>query len=78
MFLFVVFLRKNPPLNNWWGSGGNENTQNLSAAHLVGQIGQQIQNKVPHPLDELLQGLEEEAIQHKLLRLQIDHHLINI
>lgn len=53
-------------------------TWNLSAAHLVGQVGQQVKDEVSHPLDELLQGLEGGAVQHKLLRLQIDHHLINI
>lgn len=47
-------------------------------AHLVGQVGQQVENKVSHPLDELLQGLKRGAIQHKLLGLQIDHHFINI
>lgn len=47
-------------------------------SHLVGQVGQQVEDKVSHPLDELLQGLKGGAIQHKLLRLQIDHHLINI
>lgn len=41
-------------------------------AHLVGQVGQQVEDKVSHPLDELLQGLKGGAVQHKLLSLQID------
>ena len=47
-------------------------------AHLVGQVGQQVKDKVSHPLDKLLQGLKGGAVQHKLLCLQIDHDLINI
>lgn len=48
------------------------------AAHLVGQIGQQVEDKVAHPLDELLKGLQRGPVQDKLLRLQVDHHLVDV
>lgn len=46
--------------------------------YLVGQVGEQVQDEVSHPLDELLQRLQRRTIQYKLLRFQVEHHLIDI
>ena len=51
-----------------WGGG----------AHLVGQTGQQVEHKVAHPLQELLQRLERVHVQNELLRLEVDHDLVNV
>lgn len=47
-------------------------------AHLVGQAGQQVEHKVAHPLQELLQRLERVHVQHELLRLEVDHDLVDV
>lgn len=49
-----------------------------AGAHLVGQAGQQVQHKVSHPLDELLQGLQRGHLQDKLFCLQVNHHLVDV
>lgn len=58
--------------------GGAELEEVGRRAHLVGQTGQQVQHKVAHPLQELLQRLERVHVQNELLRLEVDHDLVNV
>ena len=44
----------------------------------LGRLAQHVEDKVSHPLDELLERLKRGSVQHKLFCLQVDHHLINI
>lgn len=58
--------------------GCSSRSPDSSLTHLVGEVGEQVQDKVSHPLNELLQRLKRRSVQYKLLCLQIDHHLIDI
>lgn len=47
-------------------------------SHLVRKTGQQIEHKISHPLDKLLQGLQRGHVQDKFFCLQVNHHLVNV
>lgn len=57
-----------------WGWGSQAGVQ----AHLVGQTSQQVEHEVAHPLQELLQRLKRVHVQDELLRLEVDHDLVNV